>query len=170
MKNLLFALLLMSSTSIFAQNFDEISKEGLYYVNTNSEVKPLLSLNPSGSKSSGTFKITVNMQYQGSSADIKFTEAQPTFYFVQSPYTQTSARNYRLIKLEVKKGMRSFKWMSASIAGASTSNDCIEFTTEQVDENLYKITPSAPLEAGQYAFYYNFGGNMPAIIYDFAIE
>jgi hypothetical protein len=72
--------------------------------------------------------------------------------------------------LEVKKGMRTFKWMSASIAGASTNEDSIELSREQVDANLYKIIPAVPLEVGHYAFYYNYGGAMPAIIYDFDIE
>jgi hypothetical protein len=170
LKNIFLAIMMVLSTSVFAQNFDEISKEGLYYVTSNSEVKPLLSLNASGSKQSGTFKITIKMQFQGESADIKFTEKQPVFYFVQSPYSQTSARNYRLVKLEAKKGMRYFKWISASLAGASANNECIDFTTEQVEDNLYKIAPKEPLEVGHYAFYYNYGGAMPAIIYDFDIE
>jgi hypothetical protein len=171
MKNLVLTLLLMLlAISASAQNFDEISIEGIYYVTSDSEVKPLMTLNPSGSKSSGTFKISVSMQYQGVSADIKFTETQPVFYFVQSPFSHTSPRNYRLIKLEVKNGMRTFKWMSASIAGASTKDNSIEFSTEPIDENLYKLIPAAPLEVGHYAFYYNYGGAMPTIIYDFDIE
>jgi hypothetical protein len=162
--------MIILSTNVFAQNFDQISKEGLYYITSDSEVKPLMSLNSSGSKTSGTFKVTVKMQFQGETADIKFTDNQPIFYFLQSPYSQSSVRNYRLVKLESKKGMRYFKWFSASIAGGSSNNDSIEFNTEQIEDNVYKIKTTEPLEAGHYAFYYNYGAAMPVIIYDFDIE
>lgn len=69
-----------------------------------------------------------------------------------------SPNEFALMKLAVKKDSREIEVGSANVytgtkSGVKNKNIC-PFTIEQIDDYTFKVTPSTPLEDGEYCFYY----------------
>ncbi|MBX7483219.1 hypothetical protein [Qipengyuania qiaonensis] len=72
-----------------------------------------------------------------------------------------SPNEFSLVALSQKKGRREARIGSMNIAGAKAGvmdKDQIPFSYEQVAQGVYKLTPEAPLEKGQYGFIFAVGG------------
>lgn len=135
------------------------------------------------------------------SARVKTSQGQPVFYFyfdeanrslsqgastgvwLAGPAASvTSPSEFSLVRFDVKKDRREARVGSFNIAGAKTGvmdKDRISFAYDQVTPGVFKVTPSASLKPGEYAFIYSMnagsgpgmfgGGVMTARMFDFAV-
>ncbi len=72
-----------------------------------------------------------------------------------------SPNEFSLVALEQKKGRREARIGSMNIAGAKAGvmdKDLIPFSYEQIAQGVFKLTPDAALEEGQYGFVFAVGG------------
>ncbi|WP_343525714.1 hypothetical protein [Sphingomonas sp.] len=131
---------------------------------------------------------------------IRSTKAKPEFYFffdeanaslsgganngswLTGPNsTITSPNEFSLVRFDVKKDRREARVGSFNIAGAKSGvmdKDRIAFTYDRVAPGVFRVTPDAPLEAGEYGFLYSvsagsgpgmFSNTMTTKVFDFSV-
>ena len=129
----------------------------------------------------------------GSSANLKTHEDKPTFYlflgssnpnesfsptsFSDPMLMASSASQFLLIHLDRKGGSREATVSRANIGGVQTGTmekDRLELKSEEVRSGVFRLVPSVPLQAGEYAFLYSiagaqYGGAAAARIFDFSV-
>ena len=143
----------------------------------------------------GIASMSVKVSISGQTARVVAPIQTPTFYFffdasnpatanitsswaAGSAQTVSSPSEFTLVRLMEKQGRREARVGSLNIGGAKTGvmdHDRIPFDYEMVREGVYKVTPKATLEAGQYGFIYALtgggtGGAMTARIFDFSVS
>jgi len=137
----------------------------------------------------GIAKVKMLAVVQGPKAGVKTADPKMVFYFyfeepstglTYAPYEgPTSPNEFALLKFEQKKDTRETVVMSANVFGASTGTDqksSIHFSSTKVRPGVYKVTPNAPLQPGEYCFLSSAGldrhgpGSAGANrLYDFAV-
>jgi len=120
------------------------------------------------------------------------TASQPTFYFyfdesrpgattssfMGSSLGASSPNEFTLVRLERKSDHRETKVGKINIGGAKVGvmdKDRIGFRYDNIRPGVFMVTPSAPLDTGEYGFLYSLpgagmGGAMTARIFDFGVE
>ena len=142
----------------------------------------------------GIASMSVKVAISGETARVVAPAGSPSFFFffdasnpgtaniasswaAGSAQTVSSPSEFTLIRLMEKKGRREARVGSMNIAGSKTGvmdHDRIPFDYQMIREGVYKVTPKAVLEPGQYGFIYALsgggtGGAMTARIFDFSI-
>lgn len=138
----------------------------------------------------GIKKSKVRAAVRGQSANTVIANSRPTFYFKfdDSPasgslamssfsnFVATSPAEFVLIKMERKGNSREAVLMEVSAFGSSTGTrekDVVEFTFEKVKTGLFKVTPKARLDVGEYCFYhassYGAAGLGGGKLFDFSV-
>jgi hypothetical protein len=124
---------------------------------------------------------------RGTQAQVR-AEKAPVFYFyfdegnrARSRLSNASPNEFTLLRFDVKEDSRETVVMSANAFGASGGVDekkTVPFNFVQVRPGMYKVTPTAPLAPGEYAFLLNrstvpYRGRMappPPSIFDFGVN
>ncbi|MCC4251212.1 hypothetical protein LL251_02125 [Sphingobium naphthae] len=142
----------------------------------------------------GIASMSIKTAIQNETAKTHAAVDRPTFYFFFDESNPETARQittfasgstaavsspaeFTLIQMTKKKGRREARVGSANIGGAKTGvmdKDRIAFDYEMVRPGVFKVTPQAPLEAGEYGFIYAITGGgsngaMTARIFDFSV-
>ncbi|WP_037504500.1 hypothetical protein [Sphingobium bisphenolivorans] len=150
----------------------------------------------------GIASLSIKAVIPNVSARVASPQARPTFYFyfdeanrslsqagtpslwLAGPASAiTSPNEFSLIQFDVKKDRRETRVGSMNLGGAKTGvmdKDRIGFDYEQVAPGVFKVSPKADLEAGEYGFLYSVsagsgpgmwgGGTGGARIFDFAVR
>ncbi|MBV7256175.1 hypothetical protein KCG44_05185 [Pacificimonas sp. WHA3] len=119
----------------------------------------------------GIASLSVKAVIPGENSQHIARQAQPKFYFYfdqavpngTSPSLWTSAfggsiispNEFSLVRLKEKKKRREARVGSVNIAGAKSGvmdKDQIAFSTEELSAGIFMVTPSIPLEPGEYGF------------------
>jgi len=181
---------------------------GFYMLDETSDQPQMLKIDPTASTqtktggilgyalSGGIATASVKAVIPNATAKRQTTKSRPVFYvFFDPPGPAQSAvfstgfgngiqspNEFSLIDLVEKKGRREARVGSLNIAGAKTGvldKDQVPFTYEQISPYVYKITPDAPLEPGEYGFLFALvggagpglsGGVAGARIFDFSVK
>lgn len=136
----------------------------------------------------GAAKMKLRAQIPGPSADVRTTERRPVFY-MYFPDTGSlaafggfpivsSPSQFSLLELVKQKKDRETVVASMGITGGSIGADqkkTVAFTTDRLRPGVYKITPSADLKPGEYAFVAVLPGTEPEasptmVVYDFGVD
>ena len=147
----------------------------------------------------GIASASVKATIPGASAKVRTANAQPVFYMFfdesvprnlavgsASVWTTgagsvtSSPAELSLVRFNEKKEAREARVGSMNIAGAKQGvmdKARIGFEVEQIKPGVFKVTPSAPLEPGEYGFIQALtggnvsggGGAMTARVYDFGV-
>jgi hypothetical protein len=141
----------------------------------------------------GIASMSVKVAIANDRANTKAFSKQPVFFFFfdesnpsavqQGAFlaglvtNASSPSEFSLVQLMKKEGRREARVGSMNIAGAKSGvmdKDRISFQQELVRPGVYRVTPTAPLEAGEYGFIYSFTGGMGAggamaRIFDFSV-
>jgi hypothetical protein len=147
----------------------------------------------------GIASASVKATIPGAGAKVRTVNAQPVFYMFfdesvprnlavgsASVWTTgagsvtSSPAELSLVRFMEKKGAREARVGSMNIAGAKQGvmdKDRIGFEVEQIKPGVFKVTPSQPLEPGEYGFIQALtggnvsggGGAMTARVYDFGV-
>lgn len=146
-------------------------------------VKPI---NGVGAKISGNgsliFPYTAKLAIARENAQIKANAAQPSFYFyfpaddgrigdfgTSASLSAQSPNEFSLVKFKAKSGQREMVVGKATMFNANVGIDpkgTIKFDVEEVGDGIYRLSPSTPLEPGEYAFVLRAGSDTYRI-YDF---
>lgn len=136
----------------------------------------------------GTIKMKLKADIPGAHAATRTGATRPVFYIYFPDVASfggfggvdmiTSPGQFSLLALEEKPEMRETVVASAGITGGSIGADqkrTVPFTTERVRPLVYKVTPSADLKPGEYAFIATMPGVRPetpptVVAYDFGID
>jgi len=150
----------------------------------------------------GIASLSIKAVIPNVTARVRTAHGRPTFYFyfdeatrslslagTASPWLSgpasaiTSPNEFTLIRFDVKKDRRETRTGSMNLAGAKSGvmdKDRIAFDYEQVTPGVFKVTPSADLPSGEYAFIYSISvgagpgmwshGTGSARIFDFAVH
>ena len=116
-----------------------------------------------------------NMQLLGAHAQC-VTGSNPEFYFIpakQESDAGVNAGDLILIRLEQKKERRQIEVGAQGIGRASKGISLthqVQLVRSEVKPSVYKVTPAAGLNKGEYALYLSRGEGMAAYIYDFAVQ
>lgn len=138
---------------------------------------------PRGAKNSGvlahalTYGLATAKAQQvidGAKAPVELSQARPVFYAYFPEYNGSfvggiSVNDLVLTRLEVRGDTRLWTYAAHGLFGGSSEigsdqKDRQGFTSEQMKPGIYKLTPTADLPAGQYAFKYS------AFYMDFGIQ
>jgi len=145
--------------------------------------------NPMGAAFSfGAAKMKLRAQIPGPHADVRTAEKRPRFY-MYFPDTSSfaafgaipmvsSPSQFSLLALDTHKDNRDTVIASMGMASGSIGADqkkVVPFTTDRLRPGVYKITPSADLKPGEYAFVAIFPGvsqDTPPtmVVYDFGVD
>lgn len=121
--------------------------------------------------SGGFAKSKVRASVRGASANLVLAESRPEFYFyfdedLAAPglamtsfagFSATSPAEFVLVKMERKSNSRETVLMEIGMFGSSTGardKDIREFSFEKLRAGVFKVTPKAALDAGEYCFYF----------------
>ncbi len=119
----------------------------------------------------GIKKSKIRASVRGASANTVVAQFRPTFYFYfdsslaqpgmamsgLSFFGASSPGEFVLVKMERKDNSREAVLMEFSAFGSSTGardKDIQDFAFEKVQPGVFKVTPKANLEPGEYCFYY----------------
>ncbi len=135
----------------------------------------------------GIKKVKTKAEIPGAHASIRTPDTQPVFYFYfedkaaglgKGGFGSVSNPNqFALVKLDVTKTTRETLIAQAGITGASTGTDeksAVTFQSEKLKSGMYKVTPNAALDAGEYCFLASSGAAaggaaVAAQIFDFGV-
>lgn len=115
-----------------------------------------------------------NVQLPGPHAQT-VVESKPVFYFIPAKLEAdagVNAGDLILIRLEEKKERRQFEvgaqglWRASS--GISLTHQIQLFRSEE-KPGVYKVTPAAALDKGEYALYLQRGHETEPYVYDFSV-
>lgn len=155
------------------------SREPGIYVANKSRVVQIHPTSFSGTKSNflgaafsyGLAKSKMRATVRGASANLTIAQLRPEFYFhfdedlSASGLAMTSFANFSaaspaefvLVKMERKNNSRETVLMEIGMFGSSTGardKDVREFTFEKLKPGVFKVTPKANLDPGEYCFYF----------------
>jgi PDZ domain len=117
----------------------------------------------------------VNIQLLGATAQTTVS-AQPVFYFVPAQQEQAvgiNAGDLILIHLEEKPTRRQFEIEAIGAWRRSqgiTLTHQVELLREEVEPDVYKVTPATELTRGEYALFLSRGENLAPYVYDFSVQ
>ena len=173
---------------------------GLYWLPKEKRVKDMVSLEPtvySGGKTAGVWaaavtsgisKVKMKAVVRGSRANLRMAEGQPEFWFYFEEKSHglsnvwfwagaSSPNEFVLARLSAKKNERELVVGEAGIFGGSSgtqSKDTVEMKIERLGPGIYKVTPEAPMQPGEYCFFYAGGdaanGRSGGKLFDFGID
>ncbi len=167
----------LSSLGTFAQ--DAANKndpatwhdEGIYYYNKDQASNPMIMIDPSvaGEAKKGGFGHALATSYSGGLTQTKekaaiagahsqtiISNKRPSFYF----YFKADNLNPKLFSLcefDVTKHERTLVVGSSNAFGGRSGiseKQIVEFTYERLSAGIFKVTPKADLEEGEYCFVY----------------
>ncbi len=173
-KLLLFLLFFVSCIIIKAQNdsiaVTQMKEMGVYYFDeaTLTRIEPII---PEGNKVSvGILKAKATLEFLGENSD-NVLNNNPVFYvFIPSIYKKhISIKQFRMVSLTSKKGMRKLKSLSASLLKAKVGTDNTVFKVKKLNEECFKLYLDEQIEAGHYGIFYNYGNGVPRKLYDFDV-
>lgn len=116
---------------------------------------------------SGLTKTKLKAVVRGVAATINTSDPSPKFFFVfestegvgpgTSPFLMgaSSPNEFTLVHFDVKKRSREVVVSSASVLGSQSGTEdraVVDFRFTKLRPGVYRVTPSAPLQAGQYCF------------------
>lgn len=119
----------------------------------------------------GLAKSKVRASVRGAAANLVLDAARPEFHFyfdedLAAPglamtsfagLSATSPAEFVLVKMERKSNSRETVLMEVGMFGSSTGardKDIREFSFEKLRAGVFKVTPKAALEPGEYCFYF----------------
>ncbi len=119
----------------------------------------------------GLAKSKMRATVRGASANLSIAHLRPEFYFyfdedMSAPgmamtsfanFSATSPAEFVLVKMERKSNSRETVLMEFGAFGSSTGardKDVREFTFEKLKSGVFKVTPKANLDPGEYCFYF----------------
>ena len=136
----------------------------------------------------GAARMKLRAQILGPHAEVRTTESRPIFcmYFPVSGSfgalsgvdMVTSPNQFSLLALDDQKDSRETVVASVGITGGSMGADTkkvILLTADRIRPRVYKVTPSADLKPGEYAFIATMPGVTPEtpptmVVYDFGVN
>jgi hypothetical protein len=142
------------------------------YVLQNGQMR-LLGSSPVSLKATGGLKYIASLGFgkvdgkisvEGSHAVFQVSEATPVFYFYleqqQSAFgsnsgAPTSVAQFKLLRFDVKKNYREAVVMQTGVFDNSTAipdKDAIAFSSSNIRNNAFKVSPNIPLAPGEYGF------------------
>lgn len=155
-------------------------------------IQPIKATRSGGMKTSGNgsivFPLIAKLVVPGIQSRLPIQTSRPTFYFYFNTSDQKvsqfgseasegteSPEEFSLIKMKAKKDTRELEMGRASAYGGAlvafrkglSLKNAIKFDTQTEGDGIFRVVPSAPLEAGEYAFV--FTGGEGSRIYDFSI-
>jgi hypothetical protein len=173
---------------------------GLYWLPKETGAKDMVPLEPtvySGGRASGVLaavvtygisKVKMKAVVRGGRASLRMAEDQPEFWFYFEEKTHSlsnvwfwagasSPHEFLLAKLSPKRNERELVVAEAGILGGSAgapSKDTVEMKIERLAPGVYKVTPEAPIQPGEYCFFYA-GAGGPAgpnggKLFDFGVD
>jgi hypothetical protein len=175
---------------------------GIYMYSKTRDGTKMLMLEPtvySQGKSGGTFKSAMTygiakMKWkavvEGPHANLKSSDNGMIFYFYfedasaglghASSGGTTAPNEFTLLKFDEKNDSRETVVMSANAFGASTGTDekaNVHYSFAKLRPGVYKVTPNAPLQPGEYCFLsaagigpYGAGSAGASRLFDFAVS
>lgn len=169
---------------------------GIYVVEswrTPAVVQPIKATRSGGMKTSGNgsivFPLVAKLVIPGIQSRLSIQIPKPTFYFYFNTSNQKvsefgseasegteSPDEFSLIKMKARKGVRELEMGRTSAYGGAlvafrkglSLKNAIKFDVDAEGDGIFRVSPSAPLEAGEYAFV--FTGGEGSRIYDFSIH
>lgn len=188
-----------------ADSGPETPRQAGIYVSTGAPKSKLIALEPttfSQGKSGGFFtsaitygikKVKWKAIVRSGKANFRISEILPNFYFY---FEQTgsglshsggfagwmsgasSPNEFVLVRMTEKDRERELIVGEFGAFGASTgtrSKDTVDMKIEKISAGIYRVTPAAPLPAGEYCFFYasgasTFGGGAVGKLFDFGID
>lgn len=118
----------------------------------------------------GVAKMKWKAVVQGAHANLKSSDNSMVFYFYFEESNAglshasfggtTSPNEFTLLKFDEKKDSRETVVMSMNALGGQSGTDekaSIRFTSTKLRPGVYQVTPSAPLQAGEYCFLSSLG-------------
>lgn len=175
MKNLFLTLsILLISLNSNAQNdsiaVSQMKELGVYYIE-NSNLKQISPIRPEGARGSvGFMKVKGSLEYLGENSDNILPGNIELYVFIPTMYKNNiNAKLFRLVELTAKKGMRRLKTVSGKLFSSKAGTDNSVMQIKQLDDNCYKMFFNESLEEGHYGVFYNYGGGVPAKLYDFDV-
>lgn len=123
------------------------------------------------------------MDYPGSVARRRTTERRPTL-LIQSTSPLEGGRSFLVrVDSDVDDGVRSLKissskrrfktmWGGSSRGFSEPDEDWVyEFSSEEIETNLWRVVPAETLEPGEYGWYVDLGtGRQAAVLFSFGID
>lgn len=164
-KNLLLAILLFLSSSLFAQQIG-----GIYYQESKLDYSRIVSKrigNILGAYvTAGLSSAKRHLVLEGDEAGIVINEKKPEFKIrfgidKQTGYVFENTDNMKyliLVRINNKKGKRSIQAGTYGITNVKTGIDdknIVALSIEIEDDNTYTVKPRKELEKGEYGFYFN---------------
>lgn len=173
---------------------------GVYWLPKEKRVKDMVPLEPtvySGGKTAGVFaaamtsgisKVKMKAVVRGGRANLRMAEDQPEFwfYFEEKSHSlsnvwfwagASSPNEFLLARLSAKKSERELVVAEAGIFGGSSgtqSKDTVEMKIERLAPGTYRVTPAAPMQPGEYCFFYAGGvaanGGSGGKLFDFGVD
>ena len=122
----------------------------------------------------GISKVKIKSNLPGRSAALQIKTTQPVFYFyldITSGGLNTSSgvpstpNEFAMIRFNQRSDNREVTIGKANAFGAKgglSDEYVVQFTAQDLGNGIFKITPSAPLPKGEYAFYLINSGNSNA--------
>lgn len=160
---------------------------GVYLESADGATDPISGAMPIDSRATGTMgamfgkRPGIVLTIAGATSERKLTTPTPQFRIVLTPYkmprtpeemmehgmnpgapppTVKQPKDFVLAKLTVIEGNRELDAKKAVR---------VNLTTEKVGDNVYRLRPATPLEAGEYALYAVASGQPASVLWDFTI-
>lgn len=171
---ILYCFLFALNLSGYAQNdsvaISQMKEMGVYYMKNNEliQIEPIIQEHIKSGVA--PFSIRTSMVYEGESSE-HLMNSKPTFYiFIPSAYEKViNVKQFRLVTLSAKNGMRKLNTGSTSMLGSKTGSKTKTLDVMKLNEECYKIFTDNNLPSGHYGIFYNYGGGVPLKLYDFDI-
>ena len=148
----------------------QMKEVGVYYFDgpTFKQMSPIL---PEGSKGSiGILKVSGSLEYLGENSENVFNNSPEFYIYIPSVYkNRMNVKQFRMVTLVSKKGIRKLKIVSANMLKGKTGAKTTVMETKKLNEECYKLYLSEPIEEGHYGIFYNYGQGVPGKLYDFDV-
>ena len=159
---------------------------GIYLYEVRGEQRKMTQLAPNVSaqnRTGGTFtssltygigKVKVKSNLPGRNASLQIKDSQPVFYFyldVSSGGLNTASgipstpNEFAMVRFNQRSDNREVtigKMNAFGGKGGLSDEYVVQFNAEDMGNGVYRVTPSGPLRAGEYAFYLLNSGNSNA--------
>ena len=159
---------------------------GIYLYEVRGEQRKMTQLAPNVSaqnRTGGTFtssltygigKVKVKSNLPGRNASLQIKDSQPVFYFyldVSSGGINTASgipstpNEFAMVRFNQRSDNREVtigKMNAFGGKGGLSDEYVVQFNAEDMGNGVYRVTPSGPLRAGEYAFYLLNSGNSNA--------
>ena len=164
------AFCLMSHAQNDSIAISKMREIGVYYVKSNELIQIVPIVQENLESSVAPFSARSSMVYKGEVSE-HIMSGKPTFYiFIPSEYKNViNIRQFRLVTLSAKNGMRKLNIVSTSMFGSRTGSKTKTLDVIKLNEECYKIFTDNNLPSGHYGIFYNYGSGVPRKLYDFDI-